>query len=459
MTSHILVADDDPDIVLALRYLLETEGYRVSAANSPHEVALALGKSSFNLLLMDLNYARDTTSGSEGLALIASVRKLDDQMPIVVMTAWGNVELAVEAMRAGARDFIQKPWDNERLLSVIRSQILLEQSERKSRTLEERNKILSEQLTSKDSLIVGKSRAMSELMSQLSQVARSDATVLLTGENGTGKSLLAHRVHLLSGREHQDYVSVNMGSISESLFESEMFGHVKGAFTDARENRIGRFELAGQGTLFLDEIGNIPLSQQVKLLRVLEERRFERVGSSRTQESQCRLIAATNSNLDQAVAAGRFRQDLLYRINTITLRVPSLRERTEDILPLAKHFLNKFGSKYNKPDVAFTSDAMEQLTRYSWPGNIRELSNTIERSVILCAEGRIDSAGLNCQSASPSIGSHLHGNDDDATFEQIERNAITRRMQRFDGNGVEAARSLGLSKSALYRRLEKFRWK
>lgn len=454
MKDHILIADDDPDVISTLTYLLETEGYRVSASNSPNEAASKLKNTSFNLLLADLNYSKDTTSGVEGLELVKQIRTLDEQLPIVVMTAWGSIETAVEAIKNGAADFIQKPWENERLLSVISNQIRLQKAERQTKKLTEENQLLRSQLNPEQIRLISQSPAMSELMRQLEQVAQSDANILFTGENGTGKSFLAQQVHKLSGRNDQVLISVNMGSITETLFESEMFGHVRGAFTDARETRIGRFELADNGTLFLDEVGNTPYSQQSKLLRVLEDHHFEKIGSSVTQKSDFRLICATNCDLDAAVKAGEFRKDLFYRINTVTIKIPLLRERLEDILALAEFFLEIQSHKYNKRDITLSEAAKQALINYSWPGNIRELSHVLERATILCSDQEISSQELGI-SQEANISQPPHRTSTDMSLDEIEKAVIGDRIKQHDGNNGEAAKSLGLTKSAFYRHLKK----
>lgn len=456
MKDHILIADDDPDVISALQYLLETEGYAVSTARTPDEALSLLNKVSINLLLMDLNYSKDTTSGKEGLELVQKIGALNEQPPIVVMTAWGSVETAVKAMQEGARDFIQKPWENDRLLSIIANQILLQKTERQSQKLEEENQLLRNQIEPSDNALVSDSPSMQALLTQLRQVAESDVNILLTGENGTGKSYLAKHVHAMSQRSKHTLISVNMGSISESLFESEMFGHVKGAFTDARENRIGRFELADKGTLFLDEVGNTPYSQQAKLLRVLENREFERVGSSKTQQSDCRLICATNCDLDAAVESEYFRKDLLYRINTFTIEVPALRHRREDILQLAESFLQNLKKKYNKPGLLLSVEANLALEEYHWPGNIRELDHVIERAAILTEEDEIRVPGLGLSRSPDGLSATAAAiNGARATLDEIEKSVLVARLRLYDGNSLDTAQSLGLSKSAFYRHLKK----
>lgn len=464
MKDSILIADDDPDVISALRYLLHTEGYEITTAGSPAGVLNAIAKQDSIVILMDLNYTKDTTSGQEGLELIAKITELDTQPAIIAMTAWGSIETAVKAMQAGARDFIQKPWENERLISIVSNQIRLAKAERKTQKLYEENKLLRGELDHDSEAFYCQSAVMQQTMAQLEQVAASDATLLLTGENGTGKSFLVNRIHALSPRRDNPLIKVNMGSITETLFESEMFGHVKGAFTDARETRIGRFELAEGGTLFLDEIGNTPYSQQAKLLRVLEDHHFEKVGASQTQLADCRLICASNRDLDQAVTEDSFRKDLLYRINTVVIEVPPLRQRQEDILPLADYFLTAHGRKYHKPDLALSHEARQALLRYPWPGNVRELTHVLERAAIL-AQQIIDPDVLGL--GDKGLGEGTGGNDavigngaapdwQQLTLEQIERQVIQNRLDQYQGNGSQVAKTLGLTKSAFYRHLKKY---
>ena len=454
MAVSILIADDDPDVVSALRYLLRTEGYAVTSASSPTEVLNAVKKQKFIAVLTDLNYSKDTTSGQEGLELISNLSELDSSLAIIAMTAWGSIETAVKAMQVGARDFIQKPWENERLLSVLANQIRLAQSEHQTSKLSQENRILRSEIDAASDDMFCRSPIMQNTMLQLEQVARSDANLLLTGENGTGKSFLVNRIHTLSDRKDQPLIKVNMGAITETLFESEMFGHTKGAFTDAGNTRIGRIELADGGTLFLDEIGNTPYSQQAKLLRVLEDHRFEKVGSMQTQIADFRLICATNSDLEAAVREGGFRQDLLYRINTVVLNVPALRERKEDIVPFAEFVLESRRRKYNKPQLHFSAAALQALQSYGWPGNVRELSHVVERSAILARDTiDVETLGLINQ-----LTPHANGSDPDwtgMTLEEIERQVIQGRLDQHQGNNLQAADTLGLSKSAFYRHLKK----
>lgn len=452
--AQILVVDDDRGVLASLQYLLRTENYGAICAETPAAALDALRRESVGLALIDLNYSCDTTSGREGLDLLASLLHVDPYLPVVVMTAWGDVDKAVATLQAGAVDFVQKPWENVRLLSIIASQLQRSAAEKRNRELREEVRLLKATQQPAPQALATHSNAMRTLLAQLKQAAATDASILLLGENGTGKSLLAMQVHQWSTRAEQPFISVNMGSITESLFESEMFGHVQGAFTDARETRIGRFELAGHGTLFLDEIANTPVSQQAKLLRVLEERQFEKVGSSRSLRAECRLVTATNCDLEQAVKDGRFRMDLLYRLNTLTFRVPALRERSEDILPLAEHFLQQGARKYGRPPLALSLPARRALQAYGWPGNVRELSHVVERAVILSTGTEVDvrDLGLDARTEQQTEAAiDAFG----GTLDELEQRVIRARLALYDGNVAATAKSLGLSRSAFYRRLEK----
>src|SRR6476619_4714200 len=388
--SRILIADDQNDVLEALRILLKGEGHQTDAVTSLAGIFQALEKRDYALLIMDLNYTRDTTSGQEGLEVIPRIQALDNTLPIVVMTAWATIDLAVEAMKLGARDFIPKPWDNDRLLAIVRTQIELAGALRKGRRLEAANQLLRGNAPN----LIAESPRMRPVLELISRVAPSDANVLITGENGTGKGLVARAIHALSNRASHSMITVNMGGLSEGIFESELFGHVKGAFTDAKTDRAGRFELADESTLFMDEIANIPLNLQAKLLRVIETGEFERVGSSRTLHANVRIISATNSNLTDEVAAGRFRQDLLFRLNTIEVALPPLRERREDIAPLAAHFLRQHAERYRKKLTGLEPGAHEALMRHVFPGNGREHDHVIERGVLMCHGAQIKANDL-----------------------------------------------------------------
>ncbi|MCA1610073.1 MAG: sigma-54 dependent transcriptional regulator [Acidobacteria bacterium] len=446
--SRVLIADDQPDVLEALRLLLKGEGVDSETVSSPSALIAALDAGEFDAVLMDLNYARDTTSGQEGFDLLARIQEIDATLPVVVMTAWGTVDIAVQAMRRGARDFVQKPWENTRLIATLRTQIALGRALRKGQRLEAENRILRHETA--DPSVIAESAAMRPVLELVARVGPSDANVLITGENGTGKGVIARALHAASRRSSRPLVSLNAGGISEGVFESELFGHVKGAFTDARADRVGRFELADGGTLFLDEIANVPASQQAKLLRVLETGEFERLGSSRTRKVDVRILTATNANLHAEVAAGRFRQDLLFRLNTIEIRVPSLRERHEDIPALAQYFLRSHARRYRKGSLAFDAPALRALLEHPWPGNVRELDHAIERGALLARSETVQASDLGLRreesSALPL---------DQMSLEDVEGVLIQKAMSRYAGNVSHAARALGLSRSALYRRLEK----
>ena len=443
--TRILIADDQPDVLEALRILLKCEGYQVDTATSLAGMFAALEKKDYSLLMMDLNYTRDTTSGQEGLEVLPRLQAMDNTLPVVVMTAWGTIDLAVEAMKRGARDFVAKPWDNERLLAIVRTQIELGGALRKGRRLEATNRLLGGNIPN----LIAESPRMRPILEMISRVAPSDANILVTGENGTGKGLIAQAVHSLSPRAGKPMITVNMGGLSETLFESELFGHVKGAFTDAKADRAGRFELADESTLFMDEIANIPMNQQAKLLRMIETGEFERVGSSKTLHSNVRIISATNANLHDEVTQGKFRQDLLFRLNTIEIALPPLRERREDIMPLANHFLRQHAQRYRKQMNGFDEKARDALMKHLWPGNVRELDHVVERAVLMAQGQQIKANDLGLISA--GVGS---ARLEDMSLEEVEAFLIKKALARFDGSARKAAEALGLSRSAFYRRLQ-----
>jgi DNA-binding NtrC family response regulator len=451
----VLIADDQPDILHALRVLLRGEGCKVKAVNTPDEALDALAHHPFDVALIDLNYARDTTSGSEGLDLIGSIRKLDPDLPVVVMTAWATIDLAVECMRRGAADFIQKPWENARVTATVANQAELYRAKRRATLLADENRALKE---SKSRDFLARSDIMRPVLEIMHKVAPSDANILITGENGTGKGVAARYIHTRSARATEPFVSINMGGLASGVAESELFGHVKGAFTDAKSDRAGRFEMADGGTLFMDEIGNLPMLQQQKLLRVLETGEFERVGSSRTLRVNVRIISATNTDLQKAVAEGRFREDLLYRLNTIPIHLPPLRERHADIQLLAEHFLQTHLKRYGKRIDGFLPQALDALRQYPWPGNVRELDHAIERAVLLADDGRIRVSDLGLLStAAPGDPSALNAPSlDDMSLEEVEKYLIQRTLKRNGGNATKTAEDLGLSRSAFYRRLQRF---
>ena len=443
---RVLVADDQPDVLAALRLLLKAEGIQVHAVTSPGAALLEVSERDYDAVLVDLNYTRDTTSGREGLDLLSRIQAIDATLPVVVMTAWGSVPLAVEAMQRGARDFVQKPWENERLVSILRTQVELARALRNGERLEAENRLLRRQRAVE---LVAESRAMKPVLVVISRIAPSDANVLLTGENGSGKGAVARAIHAASGRATRALVTVNAGGLSEGVFESELFGHERGAFTDARTERVGRFELADGGTLFLDEIANVPLAMQPKLLRVLESGEFERVGSSRTRRADARVVSATNADLAEEMSAGRFRQDLLFRLNTVEIHLPPLRDRKEDIPLLAAHFLKRHAERYRKPVTGLSEAALRALTEHAWPGNVRELDHAVERAVLMCPGAEIGTSDLLFKPAKDTRPL------EEMSLEEVEAYLVQRTLARFSGNVTQAAPALGLSRGALYRRLEK----
>jgi DNA-binding NtrC family response regulator len=453
--TRILVADDQREVREALRLLFKAEGIDAASVDGPRTALDALRKERFDAALIDLNYTRDTTSGAEGLELLREIRKLDADLPVIVMTAWGTIDLAVEAMRLGAGDFIEKPWDNQRLMSVIRNQLALADSRGEAARLKRENEILRGE---GDEPFIAESPAMKSVLAQLDRVAPTDANVLILGENGTGKGVVARRLHARSQRAAKPLVKVNMGGIPESVFEAEMFGHVRGAFTDAKSDRIGRFELADGGSLFMDEIANIPLAQQPKLLRVLEDGELERVGSSRTLKVDVRLISATNADLAAEIARGAFRRDLLFRLNTVELRLPSLRERDEDIGLLADSFLAHFGRRYQRDALRFAPSAVQVLRAYPWPGNVRELSHVIERAVLMLDGDTLDDAALNLKPEATHAlsGAAALAANGSMTVDEAEEQLVRQALERTGGNIQRAATLLGLSRPSLYRRMEKY---
>jgi DNA-binding NtrC family response regulator len=453
---RILIADDQTDVLAALRLLLKGERFEIETAAAPAAVLKAVDAREFDVVLIDLNYARDTTSGREGLDLLTRIQAVDPSLPVVVMTAWGSVDVAVEAMRRGARDFIQKPWDNARLLAVLRTQVELAEALRRGQRLEAENLALRDnaaQTAGQAPQVIAESPAMKSILKLVERIGPADANVLITGENGTGKEVIARALHGVSAQSAKPLLSLNAGVLAEGVFESELFGHVRGAFTDARTDRVGRFELADGGTLFLDEIANVPLNLQAKLLRVLETGEFERVGSSKTCKVDVRVLSATNADLNAEVAQGRFRQDLLFRLNTVEIHLPPLRDRREDIAPLAEHFLRRHTEHYRRSIAGFTGEALEALHQHSWPGNVRELDHVVERAVLMTAGNLVTAFDLALQSGrDATVSARL----EEMSLEEAERLLIKKAFARFEGNANRAAEALGLSRSALYRRLQKY---
>jgi DNA-binding NtrC family response regulator len=445
--SRLLVADDDRDVLEALRLLLKSEGYEVEVAASPTGVASAAAARDFDAVLMDMNYTRDTTGGTEGLDLLTRLQQVDATLPVVVMTAWGSIEGAVEAIHRGARDYIEKPFNNIRLLHVLRTQVELGRALRRGQHLESENLALRREGAPQ---LIAESAVMQPVLRLMERIGPSDANALITGEHGTGKEVVAAWLHAASPRAARPMVTVNLGGLSEGVFESELFGHTKGAFTDAKADRVGRFELADGGTLFLDEIANLSIAQQAKLLRVLQQGEFERVGSSRSRRVDVRILAATNADVRAEVAAERFREDLFFRLNTVEIHLPPLRERRDDIPLLAGHFLKQFAARYRRDVSGFSPDGMRALLAYAWPGNVRELAHAIERATLLAEGGAVTAADLNFRAATDAAPKL-----DEMSLEDVERVLITKALARHDGNVSLAAQALGLSRSALYRRLQR----
>ena len=446
---RVLIADDQPDVLNALRLLLRAEGYEVVEARSPQEAGERIEAADFDLAIVDLNYTRDTTSGQEGLDLMERIRAADPALPVLVMTAWSSVAGAVESMRRGARDYIEKPWDDERLLMTVRTQVDLRRALRRNQRLQAAHTRLQRGAVP---AFIGNSRGVQEIRQTIERIAPSDAAVLITGEHGTGKEVVAAWVHALSERRSRALVTMNAGGLAEGIAESELFGHVKGAFTDARSDRIGCFEMADEGTLFLDEIANMPIRLQAKLLRVLQTGEIQRVGSSRLRYVNARILSATNADLDAEIAAGRFREDLLYRLNTVVIRLPPLRDRRDDVDALALHFLEHYAARYRKPLASFDEAALALLRAHSWPGNVRELAHAVERAVLMAdpsapAIAVRDLAIQPLRTASDPVPHSL---------EDAERAFIEKVLAQHGGDVRQAAHQLGMSRSALYRRLQQY---
>ena len=449
--GKILMIDDDEDVLLAAKMLLKKQNHHVIIEKNPKKIPFLLNNDSYDVILLDMNFSKDITSGKEGFYWLDEIMKHDRSSVVILITAFGDVEMAVRALKQGATDFILKPWQNEKLIATIATAIKLKKSYNQVDKLKKAKEMLEEQISKPFAEIIGKSSAIQEVFTLTDKVAKTDANVLILGENGTGKELIARAIHQRSLRKENSFVSVDMGAITETLFESELFGHKKGAFTDAREDRPGRFELANGGTLFLDEIGNLSLSLQGKLLSALQSRQVTRVGSNQSVPVDIRLICATNMPLHKMVQEGTFRQDLLYRINTVEIRVPPLCERVDDIPLLAQHYLNHYAKKYHKTVKLITPEAMDRLKRYPWPGNIRELQHAIERAVIMTDSDTLQESDflLSRSSSSGAANNTLN-------LDEVERSAIAKALQMHSGNISKAADELGLTRASLYRRMEKY---
>jgi two-component system, NtrC family, response regulator HydG len=449
--GKILMIDDDEDVLLAAKMLLKKQSHHVIIEKNPKKIPFLLNNDSYDVILLDMNFSKDITSGKEGFFWLDEIIKHDPTSVVILITAFGDVEMAVRALKQGATDFILKPWQNEKLIATIATAIKLKQSYNEVDKLKKAKEMLEEQISKPFAEIIGKSQAIQEVFNLTDKVAKTDANVLILGENGTGKELIARAIHQRSPRKDNSFVSVDMGAITETLFESELFGHKKGAFTDAREDRPGRFELANRGTLFLDEIGNLSLSLQSKLLSALQSRQVTRVGSNQAHAVDIRLICATNMPLHKMVQEGTFRQDLLYRINTVEVRVPPLCERVEDIPLLAQHYLTYYAKKYHKQVKLITPEAMDRLKRYAWPGNIRELQHAIERALIMTDSDTLQESDF---LLSRSITAGATNNT--LNLDEVERTAIAKALQMHNGNISKAADELGLTRASLYRRMEKY---
>lgn len=443
--------DDDEDVLLAAKMLLKKHNYQVIIEKNPNKIPFLLNNDVYDVILLDMNFSKDTTSGKEGFEWLNRIKERDPQAVVIMITAFGDVEMAVRALKEGATDFILKPWQNEKLIATISTAIKLKKSYNEVDKLRKAKQMLEEQISQPFRDIIGSSPAMKEVYDLIDRVAGTDANVLILGENGTGKELVARAIHQKSLRKDNSFVAVDMGAITETLFESELFGHKKGAFTDAREDRPGRFELANDGTLFLDEIGNISGNLQSKLLSALQSRRINRVGANTSVEVNIRLISATNMPIEQMVKDGRFRQDLLYRINTVEIRIPPLSERVDDIPMLASHFLDYYSRKYHKEVLSISPDAIVKLKKYAWPGNVRELQHALERAVIMA-----DSATLQQSDFLFNRKGDVSVNPDTLNLDEVEKAAVVKALQLHNGNISKAADELGLTRASLYRRMEKY---
>jgi DNA-binding NtrC family response regulator len=448
--GNILVIDDNKSILSTLEILLSPVFQIVTSLSNPNQIPSELRRKDYNLVVLDMNFKAGVNSGNEGLYWLERIREINPDVSVVMITAYGDIETAVKALKAGASDFILKPWDNEKLLATLKLAIQLNLSKTEVKKLKERETLLKKEFNREQKFIVGSSPQLMNVLSVVRKVAKTDANVLITGENGTGKELIAQEIHRLSGRSKEVLVSVDIGALSETLFESELFGHVKGAFTDARENRQGKFEIADKGTLFLDEIGNLSFHLQSKLLSAIANRQITRIGSNQNIPTDIRLISATNRNLENMVKEGVFREDLLYRINTIQLVVPPLRDRGNDIIILAEFFLKKYTFKYGKPEIKINQQAHEKLLKYSWPGNIRELQHTIEKAVILSETKVLKAENLYLKNAG-SAGNNLSF----TTLEEMEKKMIQQALELNNGNFTAAAEQLGVTRQTLYNRIRK----
>lgn len=454
--GKILIVDDNEDLLKAAKMYLKRHFSQVDVEKNPEAIPALMANEDYDVILLDMNFTKDVSSGSEGYYWLEKILSLDPSSVVVLITAYGDVQMAVRAIKAGATDFVLKPWENEKLLATLFSAMRLRESRDQIETLKIKNQEINAALNEKYSEIIGQSQPMQRIFQTIDRVAHTDANVLILGENGTGKELIARAIHRNSVRKNESFVSVDLGSITETLFESELFGHKKGAFTDAKEDRAGRFEMANGGTLFLDEIGNLSMPLQAKLLTVLQNRRVSRVGSNKETPIDIRLICATNMPLYDMVKENRFRQDLLYRINTIEIEIPSLHERLEDIPLLANHFLKYYASKYGKPVTKISDGAMTRMHKHPWPGNIRELQHAVERAIILSNTSVLQPEDFSLTASAARENDHNPLNLDQYNLEEVEKLLIRKVLKKYNGNITQAASELGLTRSSLYRRLEKY---
>jgi len=448
--GSILVIDDNKSILSAIEILLIPEFHEVTLLSNPNQILTELSRKDYNLVILDMNFKAGVNTGNEGIYWLERIKETKPEISVVMITAYGDIDTAVRALKSGASDFVLKPWDNNKLLATLKLALQLNFSKKEVQKLKERETELKKEMNREQRYIIGSSPQLMSVLNLVRKVAKTDANVLITGENGTGKELIAQEIHRLSGRAKEVLVSVDMGSLSETLFESELFGHVKGSFTDAHENRQGKFEFANKGTLFLDEIGNLSFHLQAKLLSVIENRQFSRIGSNQLIPTDIRLICATNKNMENMVHEGLFREDLLYRINTIQVELPPLRDRGNDIFTLAEFFLKKYTNKYNKPNLKINQLAHDKLLRYSWPGNIRELQHTIEKAVILSESNIIKPEDLYLRTGSP-----VNFNSSVSTLEEMEKQMIQLALEKNNGNFTAAADQLGITRQTLYNRIKR----
>lgn len=467
-TGSLLIVDDNPDILIAARLLLKQHYQSVKTTDNPFDIAGIINEQRkleqpVDVILLDMNFTQDSISGKEGFYWLKKIIEQDANIVVLLMTAYGDIQLAVDAIKAGASDFIAKPWQNEQLLGAVAAAFSHAKDKQQVGKLTRQKQGLNQALNTPNFEFLGQSNAMQQVFSTIEKAAQTDANILITGESGTGKELTAHAIHQASMRHNQTFMSLDMGAVAQNLFESELFGHKKGAFTDAKADRIGKFELAHGGSLFLDELGNLPLEHQAKLLAALQNRQITPVGSSKAVDIDIRLICATNDNLDQAVAEGRFRQDLLYRINTVEIRLPALRERSDDIPLLANYYLKHFAQKY-KRSLTISDDDMSALCQYAWPGNVRELAHAIERAVILTEGDKLDISSVVGNSASVSTDEKTQSTEvlnnvaqyDTFDLDILEQRTVRAALKHHQGNVSHAAKALGLTRGAMYRRLEKY---